>query len=289
MPPSLNDWLSWFSETNDFRSTAHISPVTLRLLLCHLQDQVIQLRFNIDRVLGRGQTHKGSQHLPVVLFAVQVQEVQEQLRKWHDLTKTQIPNETASPETATNMILYHLIMLNTMVNFPEIELLARSNEKSEVGYDPLRRCSQYAHHLENTTEIYFHCGQVMRQVRSIPEPARPPWWAGAIYRVALVAWANGTVSVNVANSPHRGDVETQDTVLLDVHPPFHTSIVSYLNHQGGIPAFSDSDDTAVCLDDSVDVIRHCASFLDTDIKTKFTLSIRQKLLTMATRWENRNP
>ncbi|KAJ5635351.1 uncharacterized protein N7484_008664 [Penicillium longicatenatum] len=288
MPPSLNDWLSWFSETNDFRSTAHISPVTLRLLLCHLQDQVIQLRFNIDRVLGRGQTHKGSQHLPVVLFAVQVQEVQEQLRKWHDLTQTQIPNETTSPETATNMILYHLIMLNTMVNFPEIELLARSNQKSEVGYDPPRRCSQYAHHLENTTEIYFHCGQVMRHVRSIPEPGRPPWWAGAIYRVALVAWANGTVSVNVVNSPRRGDMETQGTVLLDVHPPYHTSIVSYLNHQGGIPAFSDSDDTAVRLDDSVDVIRHCASFLDTDIKTKFTLSIRQKLLTMATRWENRN-
>ncbi|KAJ5525404.1 hypothetical protein N7494_012054 [Penicillium frequentans] len=289
MPPSLNDWLYWFSETNEFRSTAHISPITMRLLLCHLQDQIMQLRSNIDRALGRGQTHKCSQHLSVVLFAVQVQEAQEQLHKWHDLTKTQIPNETAFPETATNMILYHLIMLNTMVNFPAIELLARSNHKSEVGNNPPRRCSQYAHHLEDTTEIYFHCGQVMRQVRSIPEPTRPPWWAGAIYRVALIAWANGLVSTDVANSSHRGDTGTQGRVLLDVLPPSHPSIISYLNHRGGIPAFSDSDNTAVHLDDSVDVIRHCASFLDTEIKTKFTLGIRQKLLTMATRWENGNP
>ncbi|KAJ5611904.1 hypothetical protein N7528_009009 [Penicillium herquei] len=289
MPPSLNDWFTWFSGTSDFRSTTYISPITLRLLLCHFQDQCTQLRFNIDRVLGRAQTHKGSQHLPVVLFALQVQEVQEQLRKWHDLNESQITNETPSPETATNMILYHLIMLTTMVNFPEIELLARSNQTIEAGYDAPRRCSQYAHHLENTTGIYFHCGQVMRQVRSIPEAARPPWWAGAIYRVALIAWANGTVSANVVNSSHRADMETQTTVLLDVYSPVHPSIVSYLNHQGGIPAFSSSDNTAVCLDESVDVIRHCASFLDTDIKTRFTLGIRQKLLTMANRWEIRNP
>ncbi|KAJ5785243.1 uncharacterized protein N7503_010455 [Penicillium pulvis] len=289
MPPSLSDWLYWFTETNDSRSMAHISPITLRLLLCHLQNQVMQLRFNIDRALSRGQTHNGSQHLSVVLFAVQVQEAQEQLRKWHDLTKTQISNETAFPETASNMMLYHLIMLNTMVSFPEIELLARSDHKGEVGNNPPRRCSQYAHHLENTTEIYFHCGQVMRQVRSIPEPIRPPWWAGAIYRVALVAWTNGLVSADVVNSSHRGDTETQGTVLLDVLPPSHPSIISYLNHRGGIPAFSDSDDAAVHLTDSVDVIRHCASFLDTDVRTKFTLGIRQKLLTMATRWQNGNP
>lgn len=288
MPPSLDAWLSWFSEANDSRLTAHISPITLRLFLCHLQDQVIQLRFNIDRVLGRGQTHKGSQHLPAVLFAVQVKEVQEQLCKWHDLAKKQTPNETASPESATNFILYHLIMLDTMVNFPEVELLARSSEKGERSYDPPKRCLQYAHHLENTTGIYFQCGQVMRHIRSIPEPARPPWWAGAIYRVALIAWANGKVSANVVNLTHRQDVGTQGPVLLDVLTPFHTSIVAYLNHQGGFPAFLGSDDTAVCLNDSVDVIHHCASFLDTETMTIFALGIRQKLLTMATRWENGN-
>lgn len=284
IPPSVNEWVGCFLETNDVSKMTHVSPITLRLLLCHLQNQVIQLRSSIDVILSRGQPHKGPRHTSIALLSLQVQEAQELLQKWYDLAKTLGPSEAASTAAAANMILYHLIVLNTMVSFPEIERLARGSKDDPRSKSPSPSRSERAYHLENTREIYFHCGQVLRHIRSIPEPARPPWWAGATYRVALIAWANGTGSADV----NGGELGAQGTLPLDVLPAEHTSIVAYLNRQGGIPVFSDSTGSTISLGDSVGVLRHCARSLDTGIKTKFTHGIQRKLLTMANRWEGRN-
>ncbi|KAJ5187711.1 hypothetical protein N7449_010705 [Penicillium cf. viridicatum] len=283
IPPSLDDWIRWFSETNDVSSTAHISPITLRLLLCHLQNQVIHLRANIDKSQGPGQTYRNPQHMSIVLISVQMQSVQESLRKWYDLAKTQRPSEKVCPATASNMMLYHLIMLNAIVSFPKIEHLARSSTENDTGSkSPRFHGFKQPHNLENTREIYFHCGQVLRHVRSIPEPTRPPW-------SAIIAWANSMVCTDVGDVHHGGDIDTQATLFLDALPPDHASVVAYLNHQGGIPVFSGSNSVMVPLGNSVWVIHYCAHFLNTNMKAKVTLEIHRKLLAMTQRWESETP
>ncbi|CAG8910197.1 unnamed protein product [Penicillium egyptiacum] len=288
IPPSLGEWIGWFSETisetTNFSATVHISPITLRLLLCHLQNQVIQLRSTMGTVAGRGSSPKGPQHMSIVLHSVQVQTVQELLHKWYELAKIQ-PNETATPATASNMMLYHLIMLNVIVCFPDIEHLARSGGDSKGARKrPLHK--KHAYHLENPRQIYFHCGQVLRHVRTVPEPARPPWWAGAVYRVALITWANGMVCADGDDAQNRRNMKTETTVALDMLTPDHASIVNYLNNEAGIPVFADLNGAKVPLDNSVGILQHFARFLQTDIKTKFTFGVQRKLLTMARRWES---
>ncbi|CAI7583485.1 unnamed protein product [Penicillium glandicola] len=289
IPPSLNDWIKWFSETNDVSTTTHISPVTLRLLLCHLQNKVIQLRADMDQSQGPGPNDTNPQSMPNALLSVPLQRVQELLQKWYNLAKTQNPDNPSSA-TTSNMILYHLIMLNTIVSFPKIEQLARSSPENDPGSkSPRFPHLKHPHHLENTREVYFHCGQVLRHVRYIPEPSRPLWWAGSVYRIALISWANSMTCAEDDAQHNRGDMDTQTTLLLDALPPDHISVVAYLDHQDGIPAFSGLNGVAVPLGNSLGVIRYCARFLDANIKTKLVLGIQRKLLTMARRWESQTP
>ncbi|KAI2602123.1 hypothetical protein GGR54DRAFT_625646 [Hypoxylon sp. NC1633] len=288
VPPSLNQWTSCFSETNDVNSMTHVSPTTLRLLLCHLHNLVIQLRISIDGISSEYQTHRSLRHPRAVLLSVQVQEAQELLNKWYDLAKTLDSGEASSSAMAANLILYHFIVLNTMLSFPEIERLARTSESDTSHRISRSSRSIRPYHLENTRDIYFHCGQILRNIRSVQGPARPPWWAGAVYRVALTAWANSKSNPDT-DTRNEEEMETDETVLLDVLPADHASIAAYLNHRGGVPAFSGSNGASVYLDEPIDILRHCAGLFDTDIKTSFTDGIQIKLQTMARRWETRNP
>jgi hypothetical protein len=80
------------------------------------------------------------------------------------------------------MVLYHLVSLNTMASVLEIERLVRgggrAGKPSGAKYAPRSGC---AYHLspEDAREIYFHCGQPLRNTRLVPVPAWLPWWAGA--------------------------------------------------------------------------------------------------------------
>lgn len=189
-----------------------------------------------------------------------------------------MPDSDTRASTA-NMILYHLIMLNTMVSFPEIERMARIEPGSQVT-KPGAAPWKHPHHLENTRDIYVHCGQVLRLVRGTPESCRPVWWAGAVYRVALVAWAN---SLN--DTKAQSQYQSQETVVLDDLPPEHPSILAYLDHHSEfVPMFSDPSGVLVSLHVPVDIIHHCVRVLDSDVQTKFSMGIQQKLLSMAQRW-----
>lgn len=288
IPPSLREWVGCFTDTNDISTITHVSPTTLRILLCHLMDQVLQLRSRIDGMSTRSQNHKSSQHTSTVFLSVQVHEAQELLQKWFDLARARCPGDTAA--NCANMTLYHIVTLNTMVSVPKLERLARRGREATPSAGPSRPSrAGRAYHLdqEDAREIYFHCGQVLRNIRLIPEPARPPWWAGAVYRVALIAWANSMSHAEMASPQNGWDMEAPDPLLLDALTARDASIVAYLNHQGGSPVFSDANGAIVSLADPVRILLHCARFLNSTVKTKFTCGIQQKLTAMAQRWEVR--
>lgn len=287
LPWSLSEWVSWFKETNDVRSsTTAVSAFTLRLLLCHLQDETTRLRFAVDATPTVRQSHRGLRHSSRVLLSVQVLEIQELLHIWYDLAKASAgqTDTASSPAMAANLALYHLVTLNTLVSFSAIERAARASSKDVHGASH-PRCWKRAYHLENPREIFFHCGQVLRNICSVPEASRPAWHAAAIYRVALIAWATSKCHY-VPDIDLRMDI--QDTLFLDMLSPEHPTVVAFLHQEGAQAAFCDANGTATGMEDAEGVLRHCARALNTDgrAKTRFALGIQKKLETLAQRWDN---
>ncbi|KAJ4306092.1 hypothetical protein N0V88_000888 [Collariella sp. IMI 366227] len=116
-------------------------------------------------------------------------EVKALLTKWHALTLAH--NHPSSPITHSNLILYHLIHLNALSNFPEIERLARRE-----GFDhhpgpwelPLRQqmCFFSSRGHSSSNEAVVHAGQALKLLREMPREGRPAWWPAAVYRVVMV-------------------------------------------------------------------------------------------------------
>lgn len=292
--PSLKDWVACFTETNDIRTLTHVTPTTLRILLCFLMDQVLQLRFCINGCSSAGspirkQSIKRSRHGPSMWLSVRVHEAQELLQKWFDLAQARCPGTTAAD--CGNAALYHLVALETLVSFPEVERVAQGEpHEAKAGEEGAGRPARRGpgHHLaaEDAREVFFHCGQVLRSLSLIPSHARPPWWAAGVYRAVLIAWENSR-SHPAAGGPNPWDGDARDELQLDVLPPRDASVVAYLNHQGGSAVFASTSGPSVSLADPVAILLHGVRFLESDAKTKFTRGIQQKLTTMARRWGSR--
>ncbi|KAI9873245.1 MAG: hypothetical protein M1830_000624 [Pleopsidium flavum] len=182
-----------------------------------------------------------------------------------------------------NLIIYHLISLNTITCFPEIERLARC----EVARGPVRQSSWLPIRCtEEVEEIFFHCGQILRLVRSIPRHVRPPWWAAAVYRVALISWANSMANAGTRfqmSQSNERDIDAQ--FAIDALVPEHPLIERYLKYREGLPMFSKPDGAMVSLDVPGNVLTHCIEIVDDDSTMRFTAGIRNKLGRLAERWK----
>lgn len=157
------------------------------------------------------------------------------------------------------------------------------------GEESIKQPSRWKqpHHFEDTRNIYFHCGQILRIIRSMSEGTRPAWWAGAVYRVALIAWANSMscsdidTQIEYAKKPH------EQVVVLDSLSAEHPLVVSYIKNSERTPVFSEPNGGAVSLEVPGMILAHCTKFLGADQRSKFIKGIRQKLLALAERWEER--
>lgn len=127
-PPSLDQCVKLLREEKSAIELSDFTPTTLRLLLCHLQHVVSRVRTLIADMIGDGNTSRAAHNgIAMLLISVHMDEARHMLRKWYDLAHSGLTNANA-PAMGANMILYHLISLNTLVNFPDIERVARSDK-----------------------------------------------------------------------------------------------------------------------------------------------------------------
>lgn len=142
-----------------------------------------------------------------------------------------------------------------------------------------RRC------IDQAEETSFHCGQVLRLVRSMPEQIRPPWWAGAIYRVALTFWANTMANAGSRFPSNGHNIEVDRPFAIDALTPEDPAINRYLKYQEGIPMLSKPDGSFISTDVPNNILKYCIDLLEEDSSMRLTDGIKRKLRIFLTGWK----
>ena len=280
---SLRDLFTSFVEGEFSTTDVNLSPIELRLLLHPLQTLVCQLRQFLTCLPDGGRQSMGTSISKVAIKA-RLEEISALLRQWYGFTQRCIAREGETCwTTRASLVMYHLISLNTRTSLAFIEQFARG----EVQCASARYASQWlqTHCLDDSEEIFFHCGQIIRLIRSIPEGLRPPWWAGAIYRAALIAWATSMASAG-SRLPLDNATEMDKPFAIDTVEPEHPSIQQYLRYKEGVPMLSRKDGQLVEMKIPSNILQHCISILEEDLSMRATEGIMRKLQSLLDRWTN---
>ncbi|KNG52672.1 transcription factor cmr1 [Stemphylium lycopersici] len=281
-PPSLRDLFRYFLDdeivVQDVQEI-HLTPMHLRLLLHPLQTLVCQycqlLSCFSDSVASRSRNRA----LTAASTRVRLEEVQALLGRWFDLAQRYMKANPICPMMQANLVMFHLISMNAVSNFPEIERLAR-REGVDGSYQQMlwmhKKC------LSDVQEAITHAGQVLRLIREMPRGIRPPWWAGAVYRAALILWTD-SLTQNESISPNQQGAYQPPNAAFSVDrlPADHPTILRYMSRRDGIPTLTKRDGTPIPLDNGFAVLSHCVDVIDEGVATRFSDGIRSKLQKLA--------
>jgi hypothetical protein len=273
-PPSLRDIFRQFLDDELMSNGIELTALQLRLLLHPLQTLVCQLSQLLSVFSDTLGTRQRTKAVTAASTRCRLEEVQSLLKRWYDLCGRYLRSNPMCPMIQGALVIYHLISLNAVTNFPEVERLARK-EGVDGTYQQLmwvhKRC------ISDVEEAVFHAGQVLRLIRLMPASVRPPWWAGAVYRVALVLWTDSLTHTE-SISPATGLFPVPGpSFAADALPPEHTLIVRYLNKREGVPMLTKRDGSQISLDHPYNVLAHCVDVLDEGISNRFSDGIRNKL------------
>ena len=186
-PLSLSQLYHHFSNDTITSIGIELTHFHLRLLLCPLQVLVHQTR--------------QSDASPAAL-----KDLYGKLQRWSALALRYARENGTCVRMQTSFVLFHLISLNVWTDFAAIEQMARGegptiNHINNSGAQHLK--PPHRRHVLEPEQTIYHCGQVIRLVRTMPSSgARPPWWPGAVYRIALIMWFHAiTAAPNDAHPP----------------------------------------------------------------------------------------
>ena len=183
---SIRDLFRFFMDGELANPNAYLSPTQLRLLLHPIQSLVIHLQQILSCIPDGNGNRKAPQAMTKAKTLVRLEEARSLLAQWYSLASRCSRNMThPGPTMHANLIIYHLINLNTLCCLPEIETVARREAKL-AQFQP--RPTLKLDCGEDAEQIFFHSGQVYRLLRLMREDVRPPWWPAAVYRAALAAW-----------------------------------------------------------------------------------------------------
>ncbi|KAK5172983.1 uncharacterized protein LTR77_003105 [Saxophila tyrrhenica] len=275
-PLSLRDLFQHFLDDQMIAMGIEMTPLQLRLLLHPLQGLVNQYSQLLSCFSDSfGQRSSSSRALTAASTRQSLGEVQALLQRWFDLAERYLKVNELCSMMSTNLVIFHLISLNAVTNFPEIERLARG-ENYDGSYQQLvlrhRRC------VSDLEEAVYHCGQVFRLVKAMRPDVRPPWWAGAIYRAGLVLWVDSLINKDTMSPANNGMFPVAGpSILIDNEKPDSFLIVRYLTKREGTPALLRGDGTQVGIDQPYPILRHCIELIDRGASTRFSDGVRAKL------------
>ncbi|KAI9734040.1 MAG: hypothetical protein M1818_006978 [Claussenomyces sp. TS43310] len=258
-----------------------LTPLKMRLLLHPLQAMVSHLRqilscFSEDLGPRRGTMRVITKDSTMG----RLEEVQTLLRQWYDAAGPFHHADSRCLISHISLILYHLISLNVVSCFPEIERLARKD-----GFDGSHWELSLRHKrcIQQSTEALFHAGQVIRLVKMMPLDDRPQWWPVAIYRATMILWVDRLAKTdpNFPQQPASGP-----TVLIDDSPPADPILAQWMWTGEGIPVLKRADGRLTKLHVPGVILDHCIALLEEGPGARMTDGIIRRLRILHGRWHD---
>ncbi|KAF2481810.1 hypothetical protein BDY17DRAFT_253061 [Neohortaea acidophila] len=279
-PPSLRELFTRFLDDDILARGVEMTPLQLRLLLSPLQALVTQLSQLLSCFPDSGTAASSPTAAAGISARERMREVQVLLGRWFALAEHHVNKHDAlCPTMQTNLIIFHLISLNAVTDFPEIERLARGESCDITSLPQLFRAHKRC--VADVEEAVYHCGQVLRMVRMMPRAIRPPWWAAAVYRAALVLWADALVRSGGSPSASPRHDGAGPAFPIDNLPADHALIVRYLQKREGVPCVTRADGSQMGIDHPYTILLHCIDVLDEGAATRFSEGVRGKLEKLA--------
>ncbi|CAM1501266.1 Fc.00g104280.m01.CDS01 [Cosmosporella sp. VM-42] len=259
-----------------------LNLTTLHLLLYPLHSLVHTFR-QLRNCFAPGPTPRSFSPVTKKSTDLRMEELHALLQRWLSLYKSyssvssEPPDdcETINPSMIATLITYHLIALNTMVDFKEMESLARGrlSDTQLYQYGPriLEKC------IQDQEKATLHAGQILYLLRNFEKKARPPWWPAALYRVTIILWA---ISVfygplwRLSSAPYVFiDVEQQGDSIDDDVKMAQLTTISYT------PALTNMADISkpVLLHDPINTVETCLLAFEDGATTRFSEGIQRKL------------
>lgn len=266
-PLSLRDLFRHFLDDEILAIGIEMTPVQMRLLLHPLQSLVCHYSQLISCFSDNVASRAKNSGVTAASTRCRVEEVQCLLQRWYKLAEHYLKSQPLCSVMSANLVLYHLISLNAVTVFPEIEKLAR-REAFDGTYQALVWIHKRA--IADVNEATFHSGQVLRLVRKMPRSVRPPWWAGAVYRAGLVLWCDSLINNEEAGASNK-------QFAVDGLAPDHPAISRYLNKREGVPCLTKRDGSTIPIDHGLTVLNHCIEVIDEGASSRFTDGVRGKL------------
>jgi len=291
--PSLYDLFQDFLQDNLSRRSPTLSAQRLRLILHPLQALLCHLRQMLSCF---SESHNGrrtsTRTVTKASTLLRLEEVQSLLQKWYDLTMDYSKDHPGCPVTRCNLVLYHLIALNAVTNFPEIERLARREGLDGAG-SSWELALRYKRCIFQREDAVFHCGQVFRLLRQMPNNRRPAWWAAAIYRPTLILWADSVCRLDPnfqAGDNGKRDADTSGPrrattpVVIDQVSPEDPALVPYIWNGDAIPMLSYLDGTTMKLDNPADILAYAIRNIESGFSSRIGDGIKRKLVQLGKNW-----
>lgn len=329
-------------------STYRLTPVRLRLLLYPIQSLVFHHSQLLDAFPDKQLLSISSSKTTARTSSIlRLDELQSLLQSWSALAQAAAPHlpDHEQPLARANLILHHLVSLNLYAGLKAIEALARgeAHDREREDYDDgdvddeddggdddenggggararegesasdagARRRYLTGQCVYAPHDALYHAGQVLRVVRGTPLRARPPWWAAAVYRAALVLWAYSMAQASSASSSPpillhharsggaassspagQGAGGGEPAVRIDEVLPADPAVVRFLRHKRGVPVLTHHggsgggvDGAVLRLENPQLVLRWCIGALDgAESTTWFAMGVRMKLETLLQAW-----
>ncbi|KAI1109015.1 hypothetical protein F5Y14DRAFT_47842 [Nemania sp. NC0429] len=275
LTPSLHALYQQFIRSDvDSKQLTSLTPHQLRLLLHPLQTllwhQQEMILYSSDRSLMGAMASTSTDDPHSITH-----EAQTLLQKWQKLSHFYWEANPTCVPTMINLVLFHLVSLNSLSNFPAIERLAR---RDDFPWEPAPQKSHYIYRIE---EAIYHCGQVIRLVRTMPANRRPVWWSAAIYRAMLILWAHSLLPSDPKASPAP---DSQSPVVIDHVTLGSPDLYEYMWRNTGTPVLSGPNGSTVSIDNPPDVLNYAITLIREGVSTRFSDGLIRKLLALNQHW-----
>lgn len=289
LTPSLCDLFQDFLHDNLSHRQNSLSPHQLRLLLHPIQALLNHLGqllscftdvLSTRRAPARSVSKSSTQE--------RLEEVQTLLQKWFELAIAYHDAHPECPVTRCNIIMYHLLSLNAVTSFPECERLARKEGFDGTHWELSlrhRRC------IFQSEEAVFHCGQVFRLLRAMPQDRRPNWWSAALYRATLILWVDSACRLDPNFQPaERADAgraapgSSSAPVAIDQVLAADPAIIAYMWNGDGVAVLTGPDGAAVTLDQPAAVLAYSVRQIESGFSCRIADGIKRKLIALGKNW-----